>query len=83
MTPTRVIATGPAWKARLLRPPVLAQPEKRSFAARRIIIADLRGEPTAWMNPGFDDSSWPAATVIAAHPSPERPALRIAHLVLL
>ncbi|HUS46885.1 MAG TPA: alpha-L-rhamnosidase C-terminal domain-containing protein [Phycisphaerae bacterium] len=48
----------------------------RLFASHRLIIADLRHEPADWQQPGFDDSGWPAATITAAHPAPERPTLR-------
>jgi len=74
--PEGVIATGPAWKARASLGYTKAHPDQRGFGAKRIVIADLRGEPDGWPLPGFDDSAWPAATVTAMHPAEGRPALR-------
>ncbi|HUT58457.1 MAG TPA: hypothetical protein VNA25_11490, partial [Phycisphaerae bacterium] len=72
-----VIPTGGAWKARHAAGYRMPGPDGwRLFASHRLIIADLRHEPADWQQPGFDDRGWPAATVTAAHPAPERPTLR-------
>ena len=72
-----IIPTGDAWKARHAEGYSMRGPDNwRLFASHRLILADLRREPADWQQPGFDDSNWPAATITAAHPDPERPALR-------
>jgi len=72
-----VIPTGGAWKARHAGGYRIPGPEGwRLFASNRLIIADLRHEPADWQQPEFDDNGWPAATITAAHPAPERPTLR-------
>ena len=76
-TSERIIPTGREWKARHASGYTMPGPEtKRLFASRRLIIADLREEPLNWTKPGFDDSPWPAAEVVAPHPNAERPDLR-------
>jgi hypothetical protein len=72
-----VIPTGTAWKAHHAAGYRMPGPDGwRLFASHRLIIADLRQEPAGWEQPGFDDRHWPAATVTAEHPAPERPTLR-------
>lgn len=72
-----VIPTGPRWRARRSGHFTLAREEQRGFAAKRVVIADLRGEPDGWKEADFDDAAWPPATVVARHPAPERGTLRM------
>ena len=77
LTPGAAIPTNATWKAHPAGRIVQAPMERRAFAGKRIVTADFRGEPDDWAQPAFDDSRWPAATVVATHPTPARPTLRL------
>ena len=66
ITPQTIIPTGPAWQARGIGAFTMASAEKRSFAAKRIMIADFRAFP----------GRWETAQLVAEHPDPDRPLLR-------
>jgi len=69
----RVTTTGPSWKACRIARATLARKEKRGFAARRIVMLDLRGRRSDWHEPFFDDSRWASAVAVGR---PEPYALR-------
>jgi len=65
----QVTPTGPPWKASRVNRATLARKERRSFAAKRIAILDLRGRRSDWLEPFFDDSRW-ASAVEVSRPEP-------------
>jgi len=67
--------TDARWRAKSVGKFTLATPERRGFGARRIVIADLRGESDDFVQINFDDSNWIAPT-LRPHPDPKRPIFR-------
>ena len=65
-TPHAIIPTGAQWQARAWGSFTRASESQRSFAAKRIIIADFRGTPNPWQT----------ATVLGRHPQSPRHTLR-------
>ncbi|MCL2700224.1 MAG: hypothetical protein FWE88_00865 [Phycisphaerae bacterium] len=65
----QITPTGTQWKACRIARAGLARKERRSFAARRITVLDLRGRRSDWHEPFFDDSRW-ASAVVVGRPDP-------------
>jgi hypothetical protein len=77
-----IIPTDSSWLARRAYGVIPPKTEGwRLFANHRLAWLDLRREPQAWNTHGEVGEEWRPATVIAAHPDPERPNLRATPLL--
>jgi hypothetical protein len=77
-----VIPSDASWLARRAFEVIPPRAEGwRLFANHRLAWLDLRHDPPSWEMPGEVGGDWQPATVIAAHPDPERPELRATPLL--